>query len=52
MLFHHEQMSYAEISAALGVPQGTAKTWVHRARREIVRRLVARDVLEERRNAV
>jgi RNA polymerase sigma-70 factor (ECF subfamily) len=46
-LFHQQQLSYGEISTALGVPEGTVKTWVHRARRELVRRLVARKVIED-----
>lgn len=47
-LFHRQQCSYAEIAETLGVPEGTAKTWVHRARHELVRRLCARQVLERR----
>lgn len=47
-LFHHQQMGYAEIAAALQVPEGTTKTWVHRARTEIARRLADRDVVEFR----
>lgn len=47
-LFHQQQHTYAEISAALGVPEGTAKTWVHRARTEMARRLTDREVLELR----
>ncbi len=52
LLFHQLNLSYAEISTALGIPEGTAKTWVHRARRELVRRLIAREVIEERRYAM
>ena len=52
LLFHQQHMSYAEISTSLGIPAGTAKTWVHRARRELVRRLIAREVIKERRRAV
>ena len=52
LLFHQQHMNYAEISTELGVPEGTAKTWVHRARRTLVRRLVIREVVEERRHAV
>ena len=47
-LFHHQQMSYAEIASKLGVPEGTVKTWVHRARHELIRRLASRQVLENR----
>ncbi len=35
MLFHVDKLSYAEIAERLGVPLGTVKTWVHRARREL-----------------
>lgn len=46
-LFHQSQCSYAEISSKLDVPEGTVKTWVHRARRELVQKLVARQVVEQ-----
>ena len=36
LLFHQQELSYAEISAALDCPLGTVKTWVHRARRELI----------------
>jgi len=44
-LFHQREMGYAEIAAELEVPLGTVKTWVHRARREIVTRLRKRGTL-------
>lgn len=44
-LFHKHQMAYAEIAAQLRIPVGTAKTWVHRARNELIRQLTARQVL-------
>ena len=47
-LFHRQQLSYAEIADEMEVPPGTVKTWVHRARNEIIRRLVARQVVEQR----
>lgn len=47
-LFHKKQLNYASIAAELGVPVGTAKTWVHRARNELIRQLTARQVLERR----
>lgn len=46
-LFHGEQLSYLEIGAVLAVPVGTVKTWVHRARRELIERLQRRGVVEE-----
>ena len=36
LLFHHQQLSYTEIAATLDCPVGTAKTWVHRARRQLL----------------
>jgi len=46
-LFHEEELSYAEIGAALDCPLGTVKTWVHRARRELVEMLRKREVVGE-----
>lgn len=43
-LFHYRELEYQEIAKRMGVPLGTVKTWVHRARREIVEKLVQRDV--------
>ncbi|MEM1070303.1 MAG: RNA polymerase sigma factor [Planctomycetota bacterium] len=43
-LFHHRSLSYAEIAAEMDCPEGTAKTWVHRARGSIIRRLQQREV--------
>lgn len=51
-MFHEHGLSYAEMADLLGVPVGTAKTWVHRARREIVARLQRRQVIFEGSNAV
>lgn len=47
LLFHQQQLSYQEISEVLGCPLGTVKTWVHRARREIVEQLTERGVVEQ-----
>jgi RNA polymerase sigma factor (sigma-70 family) len=52
LLFHTQQMSYAEIAGELACPVGTVKTWVHRARRELADRLRQRGVVEEQPNAV
>lgn len=38
-LFHEKELSYIEIAETMSIPLGTVKTWVHRARREIVTRL-------------
>lgn len=47
LLFHQQQMSYAAIADKLRRPLGTVKTWVHRARHEIIQRLSQRGVLAE-----
>jgi RNA polymerase sigma-70 factor (ECF subfamily) len=47
LLFHQQELSYSEIAAALDCPVGTVKTWVHRARRELIERLRHREVVSE-----
>jgi RNA polymerase sigma-70 factor (ECF subfamily) len=47
LLFHQKEMSYLEIAEVMQVPLGTVKTWVHRARRELINRLRKRGVLGE-----
>jgi len=42
-MFHFEQKSYEEIAASMKIPQGTVKTWCHRARKEIVEILARRE---------
>ena len=51
-LFHEQELSYQQIADALGCPLGTAKTWVHRARRELVEQLRARDIVPEHNRAL
>lgn len=51
-MFHEHELSYAEIAELLSVPVGTAKTWVHRARRAIVAELQRREVIFEGSHAV
>ncbi len=46
LLFHEHEKSYEEISASLNVPLGTVKTWVHRARKEMIMQLKKRGALE------
>ena len=48
VLFHEQELSYADISEAMQCPIGTVRTWIHRARRELIRFLEAREVLESR----
>lgn len=52
LLFHVDQLSYADIGAALEVPLGTVKTWVHRARLELAAALRERGVVEGETDAV
>ena len=47
VLFHDQQFSYAQIAQAMACPLGTVKTWVHRARQELVQRLRERGVVQE-----
>jgi RNA polymerase sigma-70 factor (ECF subfamily) len=47
LMFHQREMPYTEIAAQMNVPLGTVKTWVHRARYEIIRRLRQRGVLAD-----
>ena len=46
VLFHEHELSYAEIGAILDCPLGTVKTWVHRARKELIERLQRRGVVQ------
>jgi RNA polymerase sigma factor (sigma-70 family) len=47
LLFHDQELSYAEIAQAMDVPLGTIKTWVHRARRELIDHLRRRGAIPE-----
>jgi RNA polymerase sigma-70 factor, ECF subfamily len=52
VLFHEQELTYAEIAEVLDCPVGTVKTWVHRARRELAEHLRRRGVVEESSDAV
>jgi RNA polymerase sigma-70 factor, ECF subfamily len=52
LLFHEQELSYAEIAASLDVPLGTIKTWVHRARKELIEALRLRGAIPTERQAV
>lgn len=52
LLFYQHELSYAQIGATLDCPLGTVKTWVHRARRELIVQLRERGVVQELRHAV
>lgn len=45
VLFHEHGRSYEEISSAVARPVGTIKTWLHRARGEILDRLKRRGLV-------
>ncbi|HEX5104888.1 MAG TPA: sigma factor-like helix-turn-helix DNA-binding protein, partial [Pirellulaceae bacterium] len=47
VLFHEQELCYADIAAAMEVPLGTIKTWVHRARRELIDCLRKRGAIPE-----
>lgn len=42
--FHQQSLGYQEIASRMGRPVGTIKTWVHRARMELIQQLRAREV--------
>lgn len=44
IMFHHQELGCAEIGQALGCPEGTVKTWLHRARKELAVWLSRHDV--------
>ncbi|KAA1260563.1 ECF RNA polymerase sigma factor SigE [Rubripirellula obstinata] len=44
-MFHEQGLSYAEISDRVGHPLGTVKTWVHRARQQLIQHLSHRDAI-------
>ncbi len=52
LLFHEQELSYDQIAETLAVPLGTVKTWVHRARRELIDQLKKRGVIGEERHAL
>jgi RNA polymerase sigma-70 factor (ECF subfamily) len=45
VLFHEQGRPYEEIAEALGRPVGTIKTWLHRARTEVLQRLRQRGMV-------
>jgi RNA polymerase sigma-70 factor (ECF subfamily) len=45
VLFHEQGQPYEDIALALGRPVGTIKTWLHRARLEILERLRRRGMV-------
>ena len=47
VLFHEHGQPYEEIAAALGRPVGTIKTWLHRARLEVLEQLKRRGMVAD-----
>lgn len=47
VLYHEQGLSYEDIATALGRPVGTVKTWLHRARLEVLGRLRRRGMVPE-----
>ena len=47
VMFHEQNQPYELIAQALGRPVGTIKTWLHRARLEVLERLRRRGMVEE-----
>ena len=47
VLFHEQGLAYDEIAAAVGKPVGTVKTWLHRARQEMLEHLQRRGMVPE-----
>ena len=47
ILFHECGQCYEEIAAAIERPVGTVKTWLHRARLELLDRLRSRGLIHE-----
>ena len=43
-LFYRDELSVAEVAMRLGVPQGTVKTWLFRARKELADHLERRGI--------
>jgi RNA polymerase sigma-70 factor (ECF subfamily) len=47
VMFHEQGQPYEDIAAAFGRPVGTIKTWLHRARMEVLDRLRRRGMISE-----
>jgi RNA polymerase sigma-70 factor, ECF subfamily len=44
ILFHQQELSCAEVAGIMNCPEGTVKTWLYRARRELAEHLIRRGV--------
>lgn len=47
LLFHQQELSLHEVAQTMNCPEGTIKTWLHRARRELADLLRARGLVTE-----
>lgn len=47
LLFHQQQLAYEDIAQNMDRPLGTIKTWIRRARQELMERLRRREVVGE-----
>lgn len=47
VMFYQQEMSIQEIAAALDSPEGTIKTWLHRARKQLSEYLLQRGVVDQ-----
>jgi RNA polymerase sigma-70 factor (ECF subfamily) len=47
LLFYQQELSIEDIAEAMDCPQGTVKTWLYRARRELAEKLKQRGVTDE-----
>jgi RNA polymerase sigma-70 factor (ECF subfamily) len=47
VMFHEQSLPYEEIAEALGRPVGTIKTWLHRARTAMLKRLRERGMVPQ-----
>lgn len=47
VLFHEQNLPYEEIAEAMGKPVGTVKTWLYRARQEMLEYLRRRGMISE-----
>ena len=48
VLFHEQGQPYEDIAVALSRPVGTIKTWLHRARLEVLERLRERGMVDNK----
>jgi RNA polymerase sigma-70 factor (ECF subfamily) len=52
ILFHENELSYDQIAEAIRRPLGTVKTWIHKARQQLMAQLRQREVVGGRGHAL